>query len=64
MGNYQFEITMGFSDIIDVEADSYDEAVEIARREAEDYYVVAPAGFSLPWDDVQADCISEPDEED
>lgn len=65
MGEYQFEIQMGFTDVIDVEADSYDEAVEIARRDAEDYYVVVHhLGYSLPWDDVQADCISEPDEED
>lgn len=64
MGEYQFEVQMGFTDVIDVEADSYDEAVQIARRDAEDYYVVAPAGWSLPWDDIEVDCISEPDEED
>lgn len=63
MGEYQFEVQMGFTDIIDVEADSYDEAVEIARRDAEDYYVVAPAGFSVPWDDVDVVCVSEPDED-
>ena len=63
MGEYQFEVQMGFTDIIYVEADSYDEAVEIARRDAEDYYVVAPAGFSVPWDDIEVVCVSEPDEE-
>ena len=64
MGKYQFEVQMGFTDVIDVEADSYEEAIVSARRDAEDYYVVAPAGFSLPWDDIEVDFISGPDEED
>ena len=63
MGTYQFEVMMGFTDVIEIDADSYEEAVEVARREAEDYYPVYPAGFSGSWDDIEVVCIQEPDEE-
>ena len=64
MGEYQFEMAATVSDIITVEADSYDEAYGMAMEEAESYYPVAPAGYSVPWDYVSVDCISEPDEDD
>lgn len=63
MGEYQFEFIASVSDIIDVEADSYDEAVALAREEAEAFYAVAPQGYSIPWDNIDIDCISEPEDE-
>jgi hypothetical protein len=63
MGEYQFEISMVVSDVITVDADSYDEAESLAHEEAQGYYAVTPAGFSVPWDNVDSYMISEPDEE-
>ena len=63
MGEYQFEMSASISDIITVEADSYDEAYSMAMDEADAWYAVAPQGFSMPWDHVGVDCISEPDED-
>lgn len=62
MGEYQFEVIMSYSDIVTVEADSYDEALSLAQEEADSYYPVAPAGFSDAWDNVEVTCISEPDD--
>lgn len=63
MGEYQFEMIASVSDIITVEADSYDEAFMMAQEESDAYYAVVPTGFSVPWDHVEVNCISEPDEE-
>ena len=63
MGEYKFEMIASVSDIITVDADSYDEAYNLAMEEAESYYPVAPQGYSVPWDHVAVDCISEPDED-
>ena len=58
MANYQFEIVMAVSEIIDVEADDYNEACNQARYVAEgDYYCVTPEGYSIPWDNVDYQCI-------
>lgn len=64
MGTYQFEMIASVSDIIEVEADSFDEAESMARNEADAYYPVAPAGYSFSWDNVDLECISEPYDED
>lgn len=64
MGLYQFEISMSFNDVIEIEADSYHEAEGAAREEADAYYPVYPQGFSGNWDYVDVVCIDEPDEED
>lgn len=63
MGEYQFEMIASISDIVTVDADSYDEACALAQEEAEAWYAVAPAGYSMPWDHVDVQCIAEPDEE-
>ena len=57
MGNYQFEVNFTLSELIDVEADSYDEAMDMVRDEADAYYPVAPQGYSLSWDDIRIDLI-------
>lgn len=64
MGNYQFEVMFGISDVIDVEAESYESALATARDEANSYYAVSVAGYSMPWDDIEIVCIAEPDEDD
>ena len=56
---------MTVCDTIDIEADSYEEALEMAQSEFDgDYYAVMPAGLSIPWDNVDVSCISEPEDED
>jgi hypothetical protein len=65
MGEYQFEVMMGVSELIDIEADSYDEALAQANEIAESgFYCVSPDGYSIPWDSIDVTCIAEPDEED
>ena len=50
---------MTVCDTIDIEAESYEEALEEARQQFEDeYYAVMPAGFSIPWDNVDVSCVS------
>ena len=64
MGIYKFEMTASVSDIFDVEADSYEDAVKEAEATGADgYYPIAPEGYSFPWDHVEVICIEEPDEE-
>jgi len=64
MGAYEFEGVMTVCDTMTVEADSYEEALEMAQSEFDgDYYAVMPAGFSIPWDNVDVTCISEPEED-
>lgn len=63
MAMYEFEATMLISDILDIEADSYEEACALAMEEAESYYAVSVAGYSMPWDSVKVDCTVYPDEE-
>ena len=52
MANYEFEIIMALSDLIDVQADNVYEAENLAKEMAESYYPVTPAGYSLPWDNI------------
>lgn len=63
MGSYKFEISMSFNDVIEIEADSYVDAENQAREEADAYYPVYPAGFAGSWDYVDVVCIDEPDED-
>lgn len=63
MGEYQFEMLATVTDIITVEADSYDEAIDLAREEADSWYAVAPAGYSVNWDNVDIDFVSGPEED-
>ncbi len=58
MANYQFEVRFSLSDIVDVEADSLAEAEDECRQVMEGYYPVAPAGYSIPWDNDEFDLIS------
>lgn len=63
MGEYQFEMTATITDIITVYADSLDEAESLAQDEADAWYAVAPAGYSVNWDDCQVNLVSEPEDE-
>lgn len=63
MPNYKFEVIMALSDVIDIEADNMYEAEQMAREEAEAYYPVAPAGYSLSWDNIDMVLIDSDDEE-
>lgn len=64
MANYQFEVVMAVSELIDVEADDYSEAYDEATRIAEsDFYCVAPEGYSIPWDNVDVVMIDSDEEE-
>jgi hypothetical protein len=64
MGTYKFEMTAAISDVFDIEADSYDEA--LAEAEASGtagYSAVGPEGYSFSWDYVEVVCIEEPADE-
>ena len=51
---YRFYANMSFSDEIEVEADSYDKAFELAHVEAMcSYSVYTPTGLTAPWNDIQ-----------
>ena len=64
MGIYKFEIIAAVSDVFDIEADSYDEAMAEAEAiGADGYYPVGPMGYSFSWDNVDVVCIEEPDDE-
>lgn len=63
MAEYQFEMIASFSDLFTIDADSYDEAMSLAREEAESYYPVIPEGFAGYWDNVEVNCVSEPEED-
>ena len=64
MGFYKFEMIATVSDIFEIEANSYDEALTEAQTTGADgYYPVAPEGYSFPWDSVEVVCIEEPGDE-
>ena len=64
MGTYQFEGIMTVCDTIDIDAESYEEALEEARQKFEDqFYSVTPAGYYMPWYNIEVSCISEPEED-
>jgi hypothetical protein len=62
MAEYQFEVTFGCSEIVDVNANSYEDACEMARERAHAFYPVNPDGYSFEWDNIEVFCITEPDE--
>lgn len=65
MGRYEFEVVLSVSELLDIDADSYDEAMAQANEIAESgFYCVSPDGYSIPWDHADVTCIAEPDEED
>ena len=64
MAEYQFEVRFGSSEIVDVDANSYEDAWEMARERAHAFYPVNPDGYSFEWDHIEVLCIAEPDEED
>lgn len=64
MGTYSFEGVMTVCDTIDIDAESYQEALEEAQQQFDDeYYAVIPAGVSVPWDNVDVSCVFEPEED-
>ena len=58
MANYQFELIMALSDLVDVEADSKEEAIAEAESLAEEYSALVPDGYSIPWDNVDVILIN------
>lgn len=58
MANYEFEVIMATSVLIDVEADSKEEALELATREATAEWQVVGNGFAYPWDNVDVQLIN------
>ena len=54
MAIYRFYANMSFSEEIEVEADSYDEAFDLALAEASNgYSVLTPERYSACFDDIQ-----------
>jgi hypothetical protein len=62
MATWNVQVEASFSDMIEVEADSYDEACEAAVDEFESNYMVVNS-FALPWDNVYADSATEEEED-
>jgi hypothetical protein len=62
MATWVVQIEASFSDTVEVEADTWDEAMENAVREFESDYTVVNQ-YGLPWDDVQATEANEMDED-
>lgn len=59
---YRFYLNMTFSDEIEVEADSYDEACDEASiKGSQQYSVLTPDGWSTPFDDFQIEDSYIPD---
>ena len=52
MANYEFEINLTISDMMDIEADNVQEATDLAYRRSTEYQAVMPDGWSMPWDNV------------
>ena len=58
MPNYEFEIVLSLSDLIDVEADNVQDAMAEAERIANEYQAVLPAGYGYPWDNIDVQLIN------
>lgn len=64
MATYRFYANMTISEEIEVEADSYDEAFELAYQEANNSYsVITPNGYSANFDDIQIEDSYIPEED-
>ena len=63
MATYRFYANMSISEEIEVEADSYDEAFDLALAESNEYSVLTPAGYSGYFDDVQIEDSYIPEED-
>lgn len=61
MASYRVTVMGTFEDVIEVEADSEDEAQSLAIDEFESTYQVV-TGFSVPWDNCEATYIEIEDE--
>ena len=66
MGTYTVYLEAYFSDSVEVEADSYNEAEDMARQEFENDYSVysANGGYTVSFDNFEISSVDEPDEED
>lgn len=62
MPRYEVQIGAYFSDTVEVEADSEDEARGLAVAEFESDYTVVNT-YGLPWDNVEAESATELDED-
>lgn len=64
MATYRFYANMAISEEIEVEADSYDEAFDLAYVQANDSYrVLTPEGWSANFDDIQIEDSYIPEED-
>lgn len=62
MPSYTVYVNAEFSDSVEVEAESEDEARELAVAEFEQNYQVV-SGYGLSWDNVYVDSVEEDDED-
>ena len=64
MATFEFEILSTFSDVVTVDADTFEEAQDEAYQQADDYTVLLPGGYSSPFDDTQVSLLSGSEDED
>lgn len=66
MQSYRFYANMYYSHEIEVDADNYDEALELAEREAiEEFDVyVSHGGYTIPFDNIELEDSYNPEDED
>lgn len=62
MAYYEFAAELFISELIGVEADSYDEAFDLAMEAAIEYDCINPEGFSIPWDNIDLNDFLIPEE--
>jgi hypothetical protein len=62
MATYVFEALMTLSELIEVEADSYDEAYDLALDGADEFNVITPSGYAIPWDYIEINDHELPEE--
>jgi uncharacterized protein YhjY with autotransporter beta-barrel domain len=63
MATYRFFANMHYSHEIEVEADSYDEAYDLASTEAWDFDVYLSSGYTMPFDHIELEDSYIPEEE-
>jgi hypothetical protein len=66
MGTYVVYVNAYFSDSFEVEANSYDEALNTASIEFSENWSAysANGGYTMPFDNYEIDSVEEPEDED
>ena len=63
MAHYEFSVELTVSEIIDIEADSYDEAYDMAMEQAHEFTCLSPEGYAVSWDYVDMNDYLLPEED-